>query len=274
MWQHTLLAFSSSCHQVCRLARSRVFRQVRVQHASDASALQRLQLGLVTRPPFSGCEVLGVKALDMDTCSQMPGVLAAAATSMANLRTVQLTLVLPAAEDAAEPSTQEGRDTMLAGLLSPMFELQQLRRLVLNTDVLGPSTAAALAGLMQLSSLSLRHQNHGEETPGPCWDLDYSPPMVDLSHLSGLTQLVELRVCDLVEAQPPANAAGPFCLPSSLGCLEVRGNPEHWLQHLPGCPQLRELHLHGPNWSKHPADVVEIGSVQVHTCAAEAHPGE
>jgi hypothetical protein len=169
----------------------------------------------------------------MDTCSQMPGVLAAAATSMANLRTVQLTLVLPAAEDAAEPSTQEGRDTMLAGLLSPMFELQQLRHLALNTDVLGPSTAAALGGLKQLSCLHLRHQNHGEDTPGPCWDLDYRPPTVDLNHLSSLwnshsTSVIPIPAHALAALTALVHLVTSYDLPlasaagwEALGCLQV-----------------------------------------------------
>jgi hypothetical protein len=161
-----------------------------------------------------------------EVTTKLPGALVAAA-HMTNLRTLKLAVGKETA--AADTGAMEVIDSKLAGLLSPISGLQQLRDLELVTDGLGPAVVAAVGCMKQLTRLKL---------------VDYwSTELLDLTSLSSMTRLEELQVCGALAPTPPAATARPFCLPSSLERLWLRDRDitTFWLQHLSGCPQLTQL---------------------------------
>jgi hypothetical protein len=229
--------------------------KLRVKNAYEARKLLGLQLGVVGRPAFQGCETLAIQVETAAACSQLPGVLAAAA-QLRNLRTLELDVWKPAG-DTDSPTLLEHHDCTLAGLIWPIAGLRHLRQLKIKTEAVGPATAASLGVLKQLTSLQLaQHVTGLEDAP--------STPS-NLALLSRLTNLLELAVwlfaAPKAAAPSAAAAAGPYCLPRNLQRLCVDHNS--WLDHLPGCPQLLELSVKQPAGG--PAAVLEA--------AARATPG-
>lgn len=191
----------------------------------------------------------------------VPGVLAVAG-QLSSLRKLSFDAILipttsqegstsmgPADGDAGVQAPQPSTDAVLAGFICSMSGLQQLCKLTLDTNMMGPLAAAALGGLKQLSSLtSLRLLlccNSGTR-------------QLDLTPLSGTTGLLKLTIGKLppkwsrglpgehISPMPPATPDGPFCLPSSLQLLQLHGpSTAPWLQHLPGCRQLSQLCIWG-----------------------------
>jgi hypothetical protein len=249
----TLKALANTCSRLCVLARGSAPVQLWVQHAFDARML--LELVASKRPDFSGCcSDLVVEAKDLDACFELPAVLTVAA-ELTNLRALDL-IVSPttAAEDVAmSPGGMDEADCDMAGLLSPLSELQQLQQLTLEVPVLGNVGVALLGGLQQLTSLQL--------TQARGYGLSFTPP--DLSPLSSMGHLVELIVDMDYGPQAPAAADGPWALPSSLQRLHLPSEVAPWLRHLPGCPQLTELqyrdHDHQSDVER-PAAVLELAA--------------
>lgn len=258
-----LASLASCCSRACNLARSLTPCVVHVDDEWSINTFINLQGGLLARTPLIRCFKLFVSAAP-EHVPQVPRVLAAAA-NMVHLRSLDLVL-----QPVADDDDMKGADSIVAGLLLPLTGLQQLRELELTTCGLGAASAANLGSLTQLTSLKLVQCHEVREG-------------LDLSQLSGLTRLVELVVELIPETwvvpgtpAPPASAAGPFCLPSSLQRLKLCAVNNTCLQHLPGCPQLVALEL----WygSTHPSDVLELaarhtpGLQQLTMTASEAYP--
>jgi hypothetical protein len=263
----TLTALASTCSRLCALARSRVPVKLRLQDAPSARLL--LRLASSGRPQFSSCEALEAVAKDAGACCQVPGVLVVAA-GLANLRALDLTVSPPPSVAAAAAVDDDDTGLELfdeiscgvAGLLAPMqwrqHGFQQLQQLKLEVPALGACGATFVGGLKQLTSLQLKQ--------GRGWQVNIAPP--DLSFLEGMVKLVELEVHSTSEPMSLAAAAGPFRLPRSLQRLQL-ANSSHvqtaeWLEHLPECPQLTQLHLTADTDEDevpfHPAAMLELAA--------------
>jgi hypothetical protein len=252
-------ALSTACQRFCALARGRIPANIHIEDAADACKLLQLQLGGVSRPPFSHCDSLYLAAEDAPAMYQLQGVLGTAAAQWTALTSLDLTILPPealaAAGQAVEAAVLAQYDCSAAGFLMHLAGLKQLQRLKLTTVILGPLTAIQLGRCQALTSLLLHE---------PGWDEPFlfpTPP--DLSPLSSISRLVDLSVVWEGGPKPPAAADGPYALPSSLRVLRVTGDTAYWLQHLPGCPHLEQLALDYGGYqhaSAHPAAVLQAAA--------------
>jgi hypothetical protein len=229
-----LTALASSSRQLCTLARSSV--PVKLCIISPEQAALVIASHAHSRPPFSGCTQLRVKARDPASCVLASGVVYAAQqwTALVHLR---LDLYLDPAAQQLQPGVLV--ECYTSNFLCCLPALQQLRRLELNTAEFGTCSAERVAQLPQLTQLTL----------GVRVAVEGAPP--NLSALSRLTNLVQLKLEGACVTQPAAaGATGPAHLPSSLTWLVLHAPAPpcaaaiaSWATHLGGCPQLRALHI-------------------------------
>jgi hypothetical protein len=135
--------FASTCHRLCFVARSRLVPEFWITDSAGAAMFAKCG------HTFTGCRKLFLEANDDDVCSLVPAVLAAAA-KLSDLNDLGLTLY----PDVTAASPQlEHFDRRVSELLKGLPELQQVDDLYLDAAVFGPSTAACIGALPNLTRL-------------------------------------------------------------------------------------------------------------------------
>lgn len=245
-----LTALASSSRQLCTLARSSVRVKLSITNQEQAALVIASQAQ--GRPPFSGCKQLHVKAADVASCLLAAGVVYAAKQWTA-LQDLRLDLNFEPAEQLQPGVAVE---CYTSNVLCSLPALQQLRHLDLEAKGFGTCSAERVAQLPQLTALTLRVRRTA------------SGALPNLSALCRLTNLVRLHLYSACVTQPAAGPGGSYHLPSSLTRLVLHApTPAYaapiasWASHLPGCPQLQEVHIQygrQQHASAHPAALVRL----------------
>jgi hypothetical protein len=254
-------AFGNTSRRLNHLLRSRVPVKGGALHVKDdlsRDALEELAAGGGPLP-FRGCERLVVTAAEGIGCCHLYKYVLPAAAKLTQIRTLDLCL-------SPEPFwafMKEKDRTFAEFTVSAVPKLQQLRQLTLTTTTLGSASAGSVAALKGLTSLHLK-----EYTKGLWWE---NGGPADLTPLSKLGRLVEFTVDGEAGPVPPAEPKGRqrkrYALPRSLRRMWLKGDTAYWLQHLPACIHLEELHIDyegaSQHASAHPAAVLALAAQHI-----------